>query len=368
MTIAGRQLERDGANYVVVTVAYRSRSLLEAMLQRIGPSTPIIVVDNSADDEDISDLMQTRPMTTHIDAGGNIGFGAACNLAASVASQPFLVFVNPDADVNLAILDRLIEEIASDRRRSSAGPLLVDDDGSVRLGSGGWLPTPVRALVHATGLFRLLPHRGIWIGRRTNAVVDVEWVAGTCLVIRTDVFRELGGFSSRYFLYQEDMDLGRRLCNLGYRQVIVGDLRVRHIAGTSSEVPDVRRLAWFRASALVDYLAATHGRISARLIFAILTSGVLLRAGFDILRGRTGRWAEFRTHALAFAFPGRTLHRVDVQRRDQHARRDAVRDRQTSSDLPGGMATAYAGSLESAVDPKSNIAVQMADFTLEDRR
>ena len=287
----------------------------------------MIVVDNSADDEDIADLIQSRPLTTYVDAGGNIGFGAACNLAASVATQPFLAFVNPDADVDVAILDRLVAEIASDRRRSSAGPVLVDADGSVRAGSGGWQPTASRALVHATGLFRLLPDRGIYIGPNRNTVSEVEWIAGTCLVIRTDVFRELGGFASRYFLYQEDMDLGRRLREQGHRQVIVGDLRVRHIAGTSSAVPNVRRLAWLRASALVDYLDATHQWLTGRLMCAVLGFGALLRIGYEILRGRTGRLSEFVTHAIAYTFPGRTLKLVRAQRHDQNARRHAIRQK-----------------------------------------
>jgi GT2 family glycosyltransferase len=314
MNVARGPIERHRPAYTVVTVAYRSRPLLKAMLQRIAPPTPMIVVDNSADHEDITDLVRARPMTTYIDAGGNIGFGAACNLAASVASQPFIAFVNPDADVDVAVLDRLVDEIASDPRRSSAGPLLVEADGRPGAGSGGWLPTPLRALVHATGLFRVLPDRGIWLGRHTNAVLDVEWIAGTCLVIQTDVFRQLGGFASRYFLYQEDMDLGRRLRDHGYRQIVVGDLRVRHIHGTSSAVQDVRRLAWSRASALVDYLAATHSWVTARLMCAILGVGALLRAGFEILRGRTVRLTEFGTHAIAFTLPGRTLKLVYAQR------------------------------------------------------
>ena len=314
MSDARGHIERRRLAYVVVTVAYRSRPVLKAFLQRIAPPTPIIVVDNSAEHEDITDLVRTRPMTTYIDAGGNVGFGAACNLAASVALQPFIAFVNPDADVDVAVLDRLVDEILSDERRSSAGPLLVEADGSTRSGSGGWLPTPLRAVVHATGLFRVLPDRGIWIGRQTNDVLDVEWIAGTCLVILTDVFRQLGGFASRYFLYQEDMDLGRRLRDRGYRQIVVGDLRVRHIAGTSSAVPDVRRLAWSRASALVDYLAATHGWVTTRLMCAILGLGALLRAGYEVLRGRTLRLSEFGTQALAFTFPGRTLKLVYAQR------------------------------------------------------
>jgi len=314
MNVARDHIERHRSAYVVVTVAYHSRSLVKAMLQRITPPTAIIVVDNSADHEDITDLVHARPMTTYIDAGGNIGFGAACNLAASVASQPFMAFVNPDADVDAAVLDRLVDEIASDPRRSSAGPLLVEADGSASAGSGGWLPTPLRAVVHATGLFRVLPERGIWLGRHTNAVLDVEWIAGTCLVIATDVFRHVGGFASRYFLYQEDMDLGRRLRDHGYRQIVVGDLRVRHIHGTSSAVQDVRRLAWSRASALVDYLVATHSWISARLMCSILGVGALLRAGFEVLRGRTSRLSEFGTHAIALTLPGRTLKLVDARR------------------------------------------------------
>ena len=283
------------------------------MLQRIPPPAPLIVVDNSAGHEDITDLVRMRPMTTYIDAGGNIGFGAACNLAASVASPPFIAFVNPDAEVDITVLDRLVDEVASDRRRSSAGPLLVEADGSASAGSGGWLPTPLRAAVHATGLFRWLPERGIWIGRETDAVLDVEWIAGTCLVIVTDVFRKLGGFAPRYFLYQEDMDLGRRLYEQGYQQVVVGDLRVRHVSGTSSAVADVRRLAWSRASALVDYLAATHSWVAARLMCAILGLGALVRAGYEMCRGRTLRLSEFGIHAIAFVFPGRTLRLVEAR-------------------------------------------------------
>jgi len=320
MSVARGHFERHRPAYVVVTVAYRSRPLLTSMLQRIAQPTPIIVVDNSADQEDITDLVRARPMTTYIDAGGNIGFGAACNLAANVASQPFIAFVNPDADVDVAVLDRLVDEIARDSRRSSAGPLLVEADGTPGAGSGGWLPTPLRALVHATGLFRLLPDGGIWLGRHTNAVLDVEWIAGTCLVIQTDVFRQLGGFASRYFLYQEDMDLGRRLREHGYRQIVVGDLRVRHIYGTSSAVQDVRRLAWSRASALVDYLAATHSWVSARVMCAILGVGALVRAGFEVLRGRTLRLSEFGTHAIALTLPGRTLKLVHAQRSQRVSR------------------------------------------------
>ncbi len=313
MELAEREPAETRSAYAIVTVAYRSRPLLIAMLQRIPPPTPIIVVDNSADDEDITDVVRARPMTTYVDAGGNVGFGAACNMAASLASQPFIAFVNPDADVDTVILNRLVEEIVSDPRRCAAGPMLLNADGGLGPGSGGWLPTPFRALVHATGLFRWLPRRGIYIGPVTEAVIDVEWIAGTCLMIRADVFRQLGGFGSQYFLYQEDMDLGGRLRDEGYRQALVGNLHVKHPAGASTT--DVRRLAWFRSSALVDYLTTTYAWPAARIMCVTLAFGTVLRAVHEILRGRSERIGEFSTSAVTLAFPGRTLKQVQAERR-----------------------------------------------------
>ncbi len=313
--------ERRRPDYAVVVVAYRSRPLLSRVLARMPASAPVIVVDNSAAYEDLTDLIRARPKTTYIDSGGNIGFGPACNLAASVIAEPLIVFVNPDADVDGRLLDSLAREIDRDPRCSSCGPLFVDDEGHARSGSGGWLPSPWRALIHATGLFRLFPRSGIGVGSIGDSPVEVEWIAGTCLMIRRSTFLELGGFAPQYFLYQEDMDLGRRLQERGYRQILRGDLRVRHAAGTSTELQDVRHLAWRRASALVHYVTATHGRQTARLICAVLATGMVLRAGYALLRFRPARLEEFAIHARTLGFPDRTLMRLRVE---QQARNGTV--------------------------------------------
>jgi GT2 family glycosyltransferase len=300
--------------YAVITVAYRSRAPLTALLQRLPSPIPVLVVDNSASDEDIRDLVAARPMTTYIDAAGNIGFGAACNLAARVTSQPLIAFVNPDADVDPTVLDQLAQQVSSDPQCSSCGPLLIGGRGRTLTGSGGWLPTPTRALVHAVGLFRLWPESGIWMAAGPSTPCEVEWIAGTCLMIRRDVFLEVGGFAQRYFLYQEDMDLGRRLHEKRYRQIVKRDVHVAHAAGTSSE-HDVGVLAWLRASAFVDYMFATSHPLRSRLICAILASGATLRAAYQLIRGRSSRVRELGTQAATMAFPHRTLRRIQAGRR-----------------------------------------------------
>ena len=56
--------------------------------------------------------------------------------------------------------------------------------------------------------------------------VDVDWLVGACLLLRTDLFRRLKGFDERFFLFFEDMDLCRRTKILGKRVVYLPQIKV----------------------------------------------------------------------------------------------------------------------------------------------
>ena len=59
--------------------------------------------------------------------------------------------------------------------------------------------------------------------------VPVEFATGCFLLIRTDVFRKLNGFDSRFFLYQEDSDLSRRVLNERHGSIVYHpDMCVTH--------------------------------------------------------------------------------------------------------------------------------------------
>lgn len=281
----------------MIVVAFRSRRPLEGLLKALPPELPLIVVDNSSDAEELQDLVMCRPNSRYIDSGGNIGFGAACNRGAVAATRPYLIFLNPDCRPTAEALGALAMQLDREPAVSSCGPGMVNDAGVAQRGGGGWQPTIRRSLVHALALDRVFHSAGIWIKAQPDEALAVEWLAGTCLAIRRDVFLEVGGFDERYFLYQEDMDLGRRLHSRGYRQVFRGDVRVLHSAGRSSPSERSDRLWSMRGGALASYLRALDSPGRALVIRAILGAGFALRGAIFLALRDATRAEEMWTYA-----------------------------------------------------------------------
>jgi GT2 family glycosyltransferase len=92
--------------------------------------------------------------------------------------------------------------------------------------------------------------------RESRSSAAVDWVSGSCVLLRRQAFNEVGGFDARYFLYWEDADLCKRLRNAGWNIRIRPDARVVHIGARSSR--NVKQLAIraFHRSAYLYY--ATH--------------------------------------------------------------------------------------------------------------
>ncbi len=192
----------------------------------------------------------------HVRARGNIGFGAAVNLALPFVTTARVVLCNPDVTLEPghwdALLDANPDEIVT--------VPLVDDDGCATSVTSGY-PTPLSLLASGYRLGRLAPRGsrtrnvlsralGRW-GRAHAAsltaptgswpLVD-RWVSGAVLSIDAARLRSIGGFDDRYFLYYEDVDLCLRFA----RRYPTARARVaavepgRHTVGASAG-PDARR-------------------------------------------------------------------------------------------------------------------------------
>lgn len=229
----------------IILMVYKSRRVLSRFLDTVGPTLPIILVDNSYHEDDISDVLAAYPNVTRIDAGGNVGFSAAANIGAKAASAPFLVFMNPDTRPVPAALIQLVEYLEANPAVTACGAA-----GNSTAG-GGAQPNARRILAHTLGWHRRSPLSGVFYQDLGCNRVDVEWISGSCLAIRRVVYEQIGGFDPEYFIYMSDFDLGRRLRSAGHRQVLLGDVVVAHDDGGSSDLPALwtwerRGRAWTR--------------------------------------------------------------------------------------------------------------------------
>jgi N-acetylglucosaminyl-diphospho-decaprenol L-rhamnosyltransferase len=274
-------------DFELVLVSYHSRRHLEPLLASLPADLPVVVVDNASGADQVAELVAGHPRRRYVDSGGGQGYAKAANLGVRTSAYEFVVFGNPDSRPTVEVFRTLVDQLRDDPTIGSCCAVALEGDGSVELGVGGWEPTLRRTFVHSFGLHKLRPTAGIWAPPRAGEVVERDWLSATCMAVRRDTFLRLGGWDERYFVYNEDMAFGRRLREAGLRQVLRGDLQVRHLGGGSGA--GSAYMSRLRGAAMAAYLHQHHGAVSAALMRALLVTGYLLRAG---QRALTRRWRQ----------------------------------------------------------------------------
>lgn len=168
-----------------------------------------------------------------------LGFGANHNRAFELCDTPYFCVLNPDVSLDVQPFDGLLR-LLTDDRVGCAYPLQVNASLLV-LDSERTLATPW-AIVR-----RHLPWFGTRLKQadasaRLDEVKPVHWVNGAFMLFRSDVFRQLGGFDERYFMYCEDVDICLRLQSAGYTlaradATVIHDTRRRTLR-------DFRHFSW----------------------------------------------------------------------------------------------------------------------------
>ncbi len=225
---------------VLVVAANSGNDLVTCVERALAGFAPIdvIVSDNASEDGSI-DIVASRwngdTRVRIVRNGRNLGFGAGCNRAAASARGDALLILNPDCLLGADTISRLRAVLANDKTIGIVGATIVDANGRYEPASRRRDPLLRRALATMTGLSRLAHVDGANIQNPSRGdIEDVDAVSGALMMIPADMFRLVGGFDEGYFLHCEDLDLCRRVRDLGARVVCANDVRVVHGKGTSS--------------------------------------------------------------------------------------------------------------------------------------
>lgn len=164
----------------------------------------------------------------------SLGFAANHNRAFAHCETPWFVVLNPDLRAQTDFLQPLLD--AAQPGDAVLAPRVLESDGSTA-DSARMLPTPLRIAR------RRLANR---TGDDPHAF---DWLAGMCLLIRSEAFRAVGGFDERYRLYCEDVDLCLRLRLAGWQLRRVASAVVTHDAQRASR-RSPRHFGWHVSSML----------------------------------------------------------------------------------------------------------------------
>jgi len=234
----------SAAVVTAITVNYNGGSVLQGLVRSLASQPELarmVVVDNASRDDSLSGIEPGRDLKLAlIRNDSNRGFSAACNQGAAQAESKYLLFVNPDCRVPTSALKRLVEVLDSRPDVGMVGPLVLNSDGSEQRGCRRMLPTPRPALMRvlerhkpdAQGRVEGFDLTGTSLPDKPS---PVEAISGACMLVRSEVFRQLGGWDEGYFLHCEDLDLCMRLKLAGQLILFVPDAVVSHVQGVSSK-------------------------------------------------------------------------------------------------------------------------------------
>ena len=288
----------------VVVVSYNSRDRLRGCVEPLSASPGIrtIVVDNASPEESLSVLEGLDVTTIALDR--NDGFAAGCNAGWRAGGSEYVLFLNPDARIDPASLERLAGVLDAEPSVAIAAPRILEPDGSLDF-SQRRFPRLRSTYAHALFLHRLF--RGAaWTSelvedaRAYDRPGSPEWASGACLLVRRVVLEQLAGWDDGFFMYCEDKDLCRRARDAGHDVRFEPAAVVTHEGGASAPRAGLTPTL---ATSRVRYACKHERRLHAELE----RLGVALTAFTHMVAGRGGR-AGRAGHARALRAAFRTVH------------------------------------------------------------
>lgn len=180
------------------------------------------------------------------------GFGANHNAAFRVARGEYFCVLNPDIRLERDPFPLLIAELVKPGV-AAAAPRIVDAEGATEDSARRFPTLATIARKAVTGF------RGDSEYLHQALPFSPDWIAGMFMLVRAAVYREVGGFDERYYLYYEDVDLCARLRRRGYDIRAVPAATATHLARRESH-RNPRYLAWHVSSLLRFLLTSARLR------------------------------------------------------------------------------------------------------------
>jgi GT2 family glycosyltransferase len=248
----------------------------------LGEKPEVLVVDNGSSDDSVEKVKTAYPSVIILEAGKNLGFGAANNVAAKLARGRYLLLVNTDAFVEKDCARVLLELMKSDTRIGMVGPQLLNEDGSPQT-SFEATPTLVTETLNRSLLKRLFPTRFPGKQLHVKKAFPVEALIGAVMMLRREYFDALDGFDEDYFFFLEETDLAVKMRQAGWQILHEPRAKAIHLQGATADIaPPSARIEFYRSRYI--FFGKHYGSGATRVLKSVLTANLMLNvAGLGLI-------------------------------------------------------------------------------------
>ena len=257
----------------------------------------VIIVDNDSGDDSEEKLRQAcldhQSKNTQgwehvevIQSGNNGGFGAGNNVGIRYGMEKYpdleyAYILNSDAFPEQEAISTLISFLDENPRYGIAGSRIHGTDNEPHITAFRFpsIQSELEDSIAFGPVTRLLKNYVVPMGM-PEAAIDVDWLAGASMVMRTQMIKEIDLFDETFFLYFEETDLCRRASQKGWKIRYLTESRVAHIGSASTGMKKWTRIPSYWLDSRRHYFKKNHGA----WYFYVATLLKLLGHSFNELR------------------------------------------------------------------------------------
>lgn len=190
----------------------------------------VIVADNASTDGSLRVMETEFPFIKTIPLERNYGFTGGYNKAFGQIESDLFVLINSDIEVTEGWLEPLIEWMKNHPECGACAPKLHSFQERDRFeyagAAGGYIDRFGYPFCRGRVMKLTETDQGQY-----NSSADVFWATGACLMVRSSLYRKLGGLDERFFAHMEEIDLCWRMQLAGHKVTVVPESVVYHVGG-----------------------------------------------------------------------------------------------------------------------------------------
>lgn len=228
----------------IVILNWNTKDFLERFLPILLASikgckdTEVIVADNASTDGSVIFMKDNFPDIRTIAFEKNFGFTGGYNRAfeqiageGCVNAPEYFLLLNTDVEVPQGWLEPLVGWMDSHPECAACGPKLHSWKDREMFEYAGAAGGYIDSFGYPFCRGRIMGKVEHDLGQYDRMHPEVFWSSGACLLIRSSVFAELGGFDDRFFAHMEEIDLCWRMHLAGYSVCNISSSTVYHVGG-----------------------------------------------------------------------------------------------------------------------------------------
>ncbi|WP_456442500.1 glycosyltransferase family 2 protein [Psychroserpens sp.] len=219
----------------VIILNYNVRYFLELCLKSVEASlvnidAEIIVIDNLSSDDSCVMVKTMFPKVKLIENKENYGFSKGNNIGVAQAKGNYICVLNPDTVVAEDTFESLLQFANQRSNLGILGCRLIDGQGHFLPESKRNVPRPMTAIKKMLGFSKSYYVSGL----DEKSIGKSSVFVGAFMIMKRDIYNQVGGFDEDYFMYGEDIDLSYKVEQAGYDNIYNGQATIIHYKGEST--------------------------------------------------------------------------------------------------------------------------------------